>query len=109
MPGVVVPMPTLLFVARKIVDVPTAVFVPLKYAVCPVVPVKLPAQMPLAEVQILYPFIVEVAENVAEPKLDPPVTVSPVVVAFWKRAPTKVLVEVAETENKVEVPPWPFT
>ena len=44
-----------------------------------------------------------------DPREVPPETVSPVVVAFWKRAPTKVLVEVAETENKVEVPPWPFT
>ena len=38
--------------------------------------------MPLAEVQILNPFIVEVAENVAEANEAPPVTLSPVVVAL---------------------------
>ena len=49
------------------------------------------------------------APKTREPRLVPPETVSPVVVAFWKRAPTKVLVEVAETENRVEVPAWPLT
>ena len=47
--GVVVPIPTWLAVLMKIVEVPVIVFVPEKYATCPVVPVKLEAvrQTPL--------------------------------------------------------------
>ena len=46
------------------------------------VPVKLLAQMPLALVHRLNPFIVEVADIVIELNEEPPVTVSPVVVAL---------------------------
>ena len=37
--GLVVPMPTLPAVERKIVEVAKAVLVPLKYGICPAVPV----------------------------------------------------------------------
>ena len=48
------------------------------------------------------------APKTNDPKLVPPVTVSPVVVAFCMFAPTPQFVEVADTENKVEVPDWPL-
>ena len=48
------------------------------------VPVKLLAQMPLALVHKLNPFIVEVADIVIELNEAPPVTVNPVVVALPK-------------------------
>ena len=50
---------------------------------------------------------VELADE-REPSEVPPLTVSPVVVAFCIKAPTPKVVEVAETENKVEVPDWPL-
>ncbi len=43
-----------------------------------------------------------------EPSNEPPVTVNPVVVAFCIKAPTPIVVDVADTENKVEVAPWPL-
>ena len=50
---------------------------------------------------------VELADE-REPSEVPPVTVNPVVVAFCIKAPTPQFVEVADTENKVEVAPWPL-
>ena len=79
--GEVEAMPTKPFVPINNVEVPTALFVPLKYANCPVVPDKLPAQIPLAEVQSSYPFIVEVADIVRDANEAPSVTDKAEVVA----------------------------
>ncbi len=48
------------------------------------------------------------APKTNEPSNVPPWTVNPVVVAFCIKAPTPMVVEVADTENKVEVAPWPL-
>ncbi len=48
------------------------------------------------------------APKTKEPSNVPPLTVNPVVVAFCIKAPTPQFVEVADTENKVEVAPWPL-
>ena len=63
--GEVEAIPTLPLVPINIVEVPTAVSVPLKYATCPVVPVKLAPveQTPLAAVHNLLPFIVVEARS----------------------------------------------
>src|SRR4051812_27775722 len=47
--AVVVPTPRKLFVPRKSVDVPTAVFTPLKYGIWPIVPES--EALPLPEIQ----------------------------------------------------------
>ena len=57
---------------------------------------------------VVVALLTEIFKAEREPKLEPPDTVNPVVVAFCSEMPTPTVVEVAETENKVEVPAWPL-
>ena len=63
---------------------------------------------PLTVSPVVVALLTEIFKAEREPKLEPPDTVSPVVVAFCIKAPTPKVVEVAETENRVEVAPWPL-
>ena len=63
---------------------------------------------PLTVNPVVVAFDTEIFKAAKDPNDDPPETVRPVVVAFCNEAPTPKVVEVAEIENKVEVPAWPL-